>query len=316
MTHIISEVAGQDIGLIGAGRMGTGIGISLLRHGANVRVKSNTNRAGIDRLIQLGAQECFSIAQLAGESKIVLLSLPSSREVEQVCLEQNGLFRNLAPNGLILDCTTSYPASTLALAEEAQKHGLYFVDAPVTRSPEQAEQGRLNVIVGADAKTFARAAGILAAFCEGIVHAGSVGTGHKLKLVYNGMTMGLAAVAAETCQLADALDVDLDILRTIVSRGSTNSGIFQKFAAFLLNEEPDALSISIATAAKDAGYALQLAGEANITALVLASASQKLQAAINAGKGELTLPHVAQSERRATTAEPVAARGTTYQLEL
>ncbi|UPJ77010.1 hypothetical protein IVB19_37085 (plasmid) [Bradyrhizobium sp. 187] len=40
-----------------------------------------------------------------------------------------------------MTCTTSYPASTLTLAEQAKKHALHFTDAPVTRPPEQAEQG-------------------------------------------------------------------------------------------------------------------------------------------------------------------------------
>ncbi|MCK1624086.1 hypothetical protein IVA98_12955 [Bradyrhizobium sp. 160] len=47
-----------------------------------------------------------------------MLSLPSSREVEAVC--QDGLFVYMPPGGLIIDCSTSYPASTVALAEQAQ----------------------------------------------------------------------------------------------------------------------------------------------------------------------------------------------------
>ncbi|WP_456727158.1 NAD(P)-binding domain-containing protein [Bradyrhizobium sp. USDA 3397] len=81
--------------------------------------------------------------------------------------------------------------------------------APVTRSPEQAEQGHLNAIVGSDENTFPAAARVLTAFCENIVHVGDIGQGHKLKLVYNSMTMGIAAVAAGACQFAEAIDVDL-----------------------------------------------------------------------------------------------------------
>jgi 3-hydroxyisobutyrate dehydrogenase-like beta-hydroxyacid dehydrogenase len=297
--HIVPTVAGQDIALIGIGRMGTGMGLSLLRHGAHLYVKGNSNRAGLDRLINHGAKESPSLPELAQKAKSVILSLPSSREVEAVCLGANGLLKHLSPDSLILDCTTSCPPSTLQLAAEAQKHGVHFVDAPVTRSPEQAEQGKLNAIVGADSKTFPRAAGVLASFCEGILHAGAVGEGHKMKLVYNSMTMGLAAVAAETCQLAAGLGVDLDALRCIVSRGSTNSGIFQKFAAFLLEENPEVLGISITNAAKDIFCALGLAGESELSAPVLTAAAQKLRTAIKEGRGELTLPHLTQSARPA-----------------
>ncbi|MGY3622106.1 NAD(P)-dependent oxidoreductase [Bradyrhizobium sp. USDA 10063] len=298
MTEIPSSTAtrtaaGQRIGLIGAGRMGTGMGISLLRHGTELHIKANKSRTGADRLIGMGAHEHASIAELARHVDAVVLSLPSSREVEAVCLGQYGLFAHLPRQSLVVDCTTSYPASTLALAEHAQKRGLHFIDAPVTRSPEHAEQGRLNAIVGSHENAFHAAADVLAAFCENIVHVGAVGQGHKLKLVYNSMTMGIAAVAAETCQLANGLGVDLATLRSLVSRGATNSGIFQNFAAFLLGERPDVLAISITNAAKDIDCGMRLAGETAIPAPVLTAAAQKLHTCVAEGKGELTLPHLA-----------------------
>lgn len=284
----------QSIGLIGAGRMGTGIGISLLRQQNELHIKVNKNRFGADRLMGAGAREHASIAELAQHVSVVVLSLPSSREVETVCLDHDGLFVNMCRGGLIIDCTTSYPASTIALAKTAER-GLSFIDAPVTRSPEQAELGLLNAMVGSDATLFPVAERILAAFCETVMHVGDVGHGHKLKLVYNSMTMGIAAVAAEVCQFADSLQIDLVTLRSLVSRGSTNSGIFQAFAAFLLGEKPDALAISIANAAKDIECAVRLARESAVSVPVLDAAAQELNLSVVAGKGELTLPHLARS---------------------
>ncbi|WP_084804114.1 NAD(P)-dependent oxidoreductase [Bradyrhizobium sp. NAS80.1] len=286
--------AGQRIGLIGAGRKGTGIGLSLLRHGSELHIKVNRTGAGAERLTGMGAHEHTSFSELARHVSAVVLSLPSSCEVEEVCLGQHGLFAHLPRQSLVLDCTTSYPASTLTLAEHAKKHALHFIDAPVTRSPQQAEQGRLNAIVGSDESTFPIAARVLSAFCENIVHVGNIGQGHKLKLVYNSMTMGIAAVAAEACQLA--IDVDLAILRSLVSRGATNSGVFRNFAAFLLDEKPDALAISIRNAnKKDIDCGVRLANETALKVPVLSAAAQKFQTCLAEGKGELTLPHLALS---------------------
>ncbi|UWU75995.1 NAD(P)-dependent oxidoreductase [Bradyrhizobium huanghuaihaiense] len=285
----------QSIGLIGAGRMGTGIGISLLRQQSELHIKVNKNRLGADRLTGAGAREHASIAELAQHVSVVVLSLPSSREVETVCLDHDGLFVHMRRGSLIIDCTTSYPASTITLAKTAQRRGLSFIDAPVTRSPEQAELGLLNAMVGSDATLFPVAERILAAFCETIMHVGDVGQGHKLKLVYNSMTMGIAAVAAEVCQFADSLQIDLVTLRSLISRGSTNSGIFQAFAAFLLGEKPDALAISIANAAKDIECAVRLARESAVSVPVLDAAAQELKLSVVAGKGGLTLPHLARS---------------------
>ncbi|WP_338695267.1 NAD(P)-binding domain-containing protein [Bradyrhizobium sp. 26S5] len=144
--------AKRRIGLVGVGRMGTGIGISLMRHQIELHIKANKNRFGADRLATAGACEHPSIAELAQHVSAVVLSLPSSREVEAACLGQDGLFVRMSRGGLIIDCTTSYPTSTVALAEQAQERGLGFVDAPVTRSPEQAELGLLNAIVGSNGR--------------------------------------------------------------------------------------------------------------------------------------------------------------------
>ncbi|GGI31355.1 hypothetical protein GCM10010987_64010 [Bradyrhizobium guangdongense] len=107
--------------------------------------------------------------------------------------------------------------------------------------------------------------------------------------------MGIAAVAAEVCQFAKALDIDLVTLRSLVSRGSTNSGIFQAFAAFLLGEKPDVLAVSIANSAKDINCAVRLAGENVVSVPILAAAANKLNASVASGKGELTLPHLSHS---------------------
>ncbi|WP_407193262.1 NAD(P)-dependent oxidoreductase [Bradyrhizobium sp. STM 3566] len=290
-----SETTKRSVGLIGTGRMGTGIGISLLRHQSELHIKANKSRRGANRLTAAGAREHTSIAGLAKHVDVVILSLPSSREVEAVCQEDDGLFDHMSRGGLIIDCTTSYPASTIALADNARQRGLSLIDAPVTRSPEHAELGLLNAMVGSDPRHFPIIEGILAAFCETVVHVGDVGHGHKLKLVYNSMTMGIAAVAAEVCQFANSLEMDLVTLRSLVGRGSTNSGIFQAFAAFLLGEKPDVLAISISNAAKDIECAVRLAHESAVSVPVLVAAAQKLDLSVLAGKGELTLPHLARS---------------------
>lgn len=297
LTNLKPDVKGQIIGLIGAGRMGTGMGLCLLRHGASLSVKSNIRREGIESLKQAGASEVNFVQEIAKNSNIIVLCLPSSREVEHVCITE-GLFKDLKSGDLVIDCTTAMPSSTLCLAEEAKKYGVTFVDAPVTRSPEHAREGKLNAMVGADEETFQKAVKVLSAFCESVTRVGNVGDGHKMKLVYNGMTLGIAAVAAETCQIAERVGVDLDTLRQIVARGSTNSGIFQKMAAFQLGELPDTLAVTITTAAKDIDYATQAATEAGLSPSVLISALAKYQAAIAAGRGEETLPHLANPVRK------------------
>ena len=77
-----------------------------------------------------------------------------------------------------------------------------FVDAPLARTPVEAEQGRLNTMVGADDAVFARLKPVLSAFCENVIHAGPPGHGHTLKLINNFIAQAIATATAEACAAA------------------------------------------------------------------------------------------------------------------
>ena len=92
--------------------------------------------------------------------------------------QRQGRHRRVARDGLIVvDTSTSEPATTAKMREELAAKGVRFVDAPLARTPVEAEQGRLNIMVGADDATFAKLKPVLAAFCENIIHAGPPGHG-------------------------------------------------------------------------------------------------------------------------------------------
>ncbi|MBN7300487.1 NAD(P)-dependent oxidoreductase [Mycobacteroides abscessus subsp. bolletii] len=291
------QLSGRTVGLVGAGRMGTGIGLCLLRQGAKLRVIANNDRSGTNELIEHGASESRSLAELADGCAVVVLSLPSSAQVEAVCGQGGGLFGALSQGAVVLDTTTAWPQSTIALAKQAGALGIRFVDAPVTRSPEHARQGLLNSMLGCtdDLQEFID---VVSAYSATITHVGPVGSAHKMKIAYNAMTMGISAVVAEACQLASSMDVDLQMLRSIVSMGSTNSGIFQKITGYLLGEDTTVLSISLENAAKDISLAVDAAADNRLNLRSLAAASETYQEACDAGFADKTLPNLANHLRQ------------------
>jgi 3-hydroxyisobutyrate dehydrogenase-like beta-hydroxyacid dehydrogenase len=96
------------------------------------------------------------------------------------------------PGLVIVDCSTSNPVSTLALAAECAARGVHFVDAPLSRTPKEAEAGTLDTMVGAAPEVFARIEPVLRCWAGHVVHLGPVGLGHKMKLVNNFVAMGYA----------------------------------------------------------------------------------------------------------------------------
>ena len=78
---------------------------------------------------------------------------------------------------MLLDCSTSEPAMGERVARDLAAKGASYVDAPLARSPKDAEAGKLNTMVGADEQVFAEIRPILEAFCENIFYMGAVGAG-------------------------------------------------------------------------------------------------------------------------------------------
>ena len=123
------------IGLIGAGLMGHGIGKNILLKGFKLCVLANRNRKPIDDLIGRGATEAASARDLAAGSEMVITCVSNSPILEDLMRRPDGILAGLTPGGVIADCTTAQPQSTIALAAETAAKGGHFVDTPLSRTP-------------------------------------------------------------------------------------------------------------------------------------------------------------------------------------
>ena len=157
----------------------------------------------------------------------------------------------------MIDTSTSQPGSTLRIAADLKPKGVRFVDAPLTRTPVEAEQGRLNTMVGADHATFEEIEPVLKAFCENIFHVGDVGAGHKIKLINNCAAIGQMALIAEALTACAKLGVDPKKYFQLVSPGAANSGIFQMLAGQAIEGDFKGMKFGLANAAKDVRYYTQ-----------------------------------------------------------
>ena len=137
------------IGFIGVGLMGHGMAKNLVTKGHPLVVLGHRNREPVEHLKSLGAREAATPRELAAQCEIVHLCVTGSPQVEANMRGADGLLAGAKPGTVIVDCSTSNPVSTLALAEEAQARGVHFVDAPLSRTPKDADAGTLYTMVGA-----------------------------------------------------------------------------------------------------------------------------------------------------------------------
>jgi len=247
------------IGLIGVGLMGHGIAKNLVTKGHALTVKANRNRSTLADLLAAGAREARTDAEVAQASDVVLICVTGSPQVEQIVYGDTGLLSAAREGTMVVDTSTSEPRSTERIRNDLAGRGVRFVDAPMARTPKEAEEGRLNIMVGAEAADFERLKPVLQAFCENIFHVGPPGTGHVLKLVNNMLAMSQAAAIAEAVAVASHAGLPLQKLYEVVSAGGVNSGIFQMMVGRMLQGDLSGLKFSIANGQKDLGYYLRLA---------------------------------------------------------
>ena len=286
------------IAFIGLGMMGHGMAKNLLAKGYGLRFVAHRNRANLADLIEAGAVEASSRAELVrgdgggdgGGVVALILCVTGTPEVEQIVYggdnSADGLLAVAGPGLLVIDASTAEPASAARIRDAFASRGVTYVDAPLTRTPQHAEQGLLNTMVGASPEDFARAQPILATFCENIFHVGPPGHGHVVKLISNMLAMTMAASIAEAMATAAKAGVSLQKAFDVISAGGVNSGIFQLTVGRMLQGDLAGLQFSITNARKDLRYYTHLAEMLPTSSFLAEAAHQSFVQADNLGLGE------------------------------
>lgn len=244
----------ERIGFIGLGLMGKEMARHLVRNGYPLSVMAHRNRSPIEALCAEGAMEVGSAAEMASKSDIVFICVKTSEQVREVVSGTDGLLAGSHDGLIIVDCSTAHPESTERLAETVSQHGATLVDAPLARTPLEAREGRLNVMLGGDTETVARLTPVIESFAENIFPIGKVGSAHKLKLINNFLSLGAAALVSEAATMAAGMDVPQDKLLEICSQGGANSAMLAPVMEWVMQRKCTKLQFSLGNAEKDMRY--------------------------------------------------------------
>ncbi len=277
------------IGFIGVGLMGHGMAKNIVEKGFPLTVLAHRKREAVDDLKARGAKEAASPRAVAEASDVVVLCVTGSPEVEAIVLGPDGLASAGKPL-MIVDCSTSEPASTRRLAADLAAKGIAFVDAPLSRTPKDAWEGTLDVMVGGDPANVARARPILETFAGRIVETGPVGTGHTMKLLNNFVSMGYAALYSEALTVGAKAGLSPKVFDAVISNGRMDCPFYQTFRKYVIEHDRNAHRFTLANASKDmtylAGFALAL-GVANPVGAAVRNAFAQ---AVATGHGEDYVP--------------------------
>ena len=290
------------LGFIGAsGLMGHGMARHLLAKGHALHLTVHRHRDRVVDLLVAGARQAASPAALAAACDTVFLCVTGSPQVEAVVSGPQGLLAGARPGLLIIDCSTSEPDSTQRLRAACAAQGVELVDAPLSRTPVEAEAGKLNVMVGATPEVFARLQPLLACFAENIFHVGGPGAGHVIKLLNNFIAQAICTATAEAFAVGQRAGVDLRELVALVGKGPVNCGLFQAMAK-TLDGTLDGLKFELDNARKDVRYYTHLAEGLGVPSVVGEGVHQSLALASALGFGKGYVPALVQAQEKLTGA--------------
>ncbi len=279
------------VGYVGAGLMGHGAARNILeRGGFPLTVVAHRNRRPVDDLLRRGAREARTLGELVAGVDVVFLCLPSSEQVREVVYAADGLLANAREGLVVVDSTTSLPDVTRQVGADLAQRGAAMVDAPLGRSPKEAEEGRLGSFVGGEEAAVERVLPIIASYSENVIRTGPLGSAMTGKIINTFISMANCAVIAEAVATAERVGLDFDVLYRIVSASGANSSMFQQVMPWVLEGDTSRLKGHLKTAYKDVSYFSRLADDVDATNFVGAAVLQLFRHAVASGHGEQFTP--------------------------
>jgi len=247
------------IGLIGCGRMGGGMAARLAETGAEP-ICWDADEIARANAAAAGRTVAGSLAE-AADVDLLILSLPNAAAVRAAMKDAA---QALPPGAIVLDTTTSDPATSRDMATMGGASGWTFLDAPVSGGPTGARSGTMTMLMGGDETALNSVRSTLDRLSATIVHVGGPGAGHAAKVANNMLCAANLSLVAEAAKMAAAAGVAPEKLMEAVNAGSGRSGVSEvNFPRWVLSQTFDS-GFTMGLMRKDVALAAALAAETGV----------------------------------------------------
>ena len=208
------------VGMAGLGAMGTGMARNLSTAGLLVGVWNRSAGKARTLAAELEVRHAETLPALASACDCLIVCVATDPDVLAVV---EAATPGLQRGTVVVDCSTVARTTALALAERLAPCGCGFIDAPVSGGTEGAALGTLAIMVGGDQANVEHVRPALDAIGSKAVHMGPVGAGQATKAVNQIVAAGINQAVSEGLAFAEAMELPLDAVREVVSRGAAGS---------------------------------------------------------------------------------------------
>jgi 3-hydroxyisobutyrate dehydrogenase len=284
----------RTIGFIGLGVMGEPICRNLVKKSGKRVVAFDLSAEPLQRLRADGVEAAGSAADVIRQGDLLFLCLPSAKHVRAV-FEGDGILTNARSGQVVADLGTSSVSQTRDFAKQLSAKGAAWLDAPIARTRQAAQDGTLSVMVGGPRELYDAVEPLIRCFATDVTHCGEVGAGQVTKILNNMVVFETVNALSEAVAVAGASGLDPKLLLDTLSKGSADSFALRNHGmkAIVPGVFPER-AFSTEYALKDLSYALELAGDAGIRLRGAELIGRILQEAIDAGSGDNYFPVIAK----------------------
>lgn len=275
----------ESIGYLGPGLMGRGIVKRLLDNGHRVMILAHRDGMDVGDLVRAGASVTKSLAEIAEKNTTIMLTVPSSKEVEAVILGSPGLLSSLREGSTVIDLSTSLPSSTRMLAARLRERRIEMLDAPMTGGPKQAAEGELNLMVGGEKAVYEKSLPTFRLIAKNVFYVGGTGSGHIVKLINNFLGQLNNAGIAEVLPLAVKCGIDVETMYDVIRVSGGYSRTFEGMVPAICRRDIT-VTFQLKLCHKDLSYMSALGKEQNVPLPLVNSTLQVFDLAKACGLGE------------------------------
>lgn len=231
----------MDIGIIGLGRMGHGMGARLVKHNHKVfGYDISPEKRGAAEADGVVAVESFQeLIKALSTPRLLLISVPAGAPVESIINEVSPV---LSRGDVIIDAGNSFYKDSIRRANELKERGLYFIDMGVSGGIWGLEEG-FCIMAGGEDTAYKIVEPIFASLAQtgGYARVGESGAGHFAKMVHNGVEYAMMQAYGEGFEIlkASPYEYDLAALSGLWNHGSVVRSWLLELANLAFEESPE-----------------------------------------------------------------------------
>ena len=215
----------KNIGFLGLGTVGRHMAANLMKGNYKLTVYDSDPNV-IAELVKLGAVGAATPREAAKGNDLVILIRPEKERLRPDIYGTDGIFAGIDAGTILVDMGTHSLESTLEMAEEAAKHRVMFLDAPVWGTKEHAANGLLTILTGGDQSLVGRCRELFSFFGLNLIHVGGVGDATRMKFIVNLVQAEMMQALAEGLVFGEKMGFNADKILEVLDSGGVASPLF------------------------------------------------------------------------------------------